>query len=230
MLMAAVLAAWAGWHFLHSPGSSEAGDKSGRPAEAAGPPAHINAVPNVLLVSIDTCRADHLSCYGYKRPTTPNIDAVAHEGAMFKTAMTPVPLTTPAHSSMFTGMYPPTHGVHLNSYDRLADANVTLAKILRGAGYHTAAFVGAFPLDPWFRLNQGFDTYDGRFAEDKKRSYSATAQARRSTARPWPGWMITPSSLSFSSSTITMRTSLTFRILLTCPRMPMTPTPGKLPT
>ena len=66
---------------------------------------------------------------------------------MFKMAMTPVPLTTPAHSSMLTGMYPPAHGVHLNTFDRLADSNVTLATILRNSGYQTAAFVEAFPLD-----------------------------------------------------------------------------------
>ena len=155
-------------------------------AEAAGPLAHIDAIHNVLLVSIDTCRADHLSCYGYKRPTTPNIDAVARDGAMFKMALTPVPLTTPAHSSMFTGTYPPTHGVHLNTYDRLADSNVTLAKILREAGYQTAAFVAAFPLDARFGLNQGFDTYDGRFAEEAKK-VDLQPPRRRGGQPPGPG-------------------------------------------
>ncbi|MGO9109039.1 MAG: sulfatase-like hydrolase/transferase [Thermoguttaceae bacterium] len=188
LLIAAVLAAWAGWHFLRRPGSSEAGDKDDRPAEAAGPPAHIGAVPNVLLVSIDTCRADRLSCYGYKRPTTPNIDAVARDGAMFKTAMTPVPLTTPAHSSMLTGMYPPTHGVHLNTCDRLADSNVTLAKLLREAGYQTAAFVAAFPLDSRFGLNQGFDTYDGQFTEEAKKVIFSH-RAGEKVNRPALAWL-----------------------------------------
>ena len=175
LLLAAVLAAGAGWHFLRRHGRSAAGDK---PHQAF----------NVLLVSIDTCRADHLSCYGYKRPTTPNIDALAREGAMFKTATTPVPLTTPAHSSMLTGVYPPTHGVHLNTYDHLADANVTLPKILREAGYQTAAFVSALPLDPQFRLNQGFDTYDGHFVGNEKKVVFSH-RAGEQVTRPALAWL-----------------------------------------
>ncbi|MGA2257247.1 MAG: sulfatase-like hydrolase/transferase, partial [Thermoguttaceae bacterium] len=157
VLLATIFLAWGGWHLLPRRGPSEASDKGARPAVSG---------LNVLLVSIDTCRADRLSCYGYKRQTTPNIDALAHDGAIFKMALTPVPITTPAHSSMLTGTYPPTHGVHLNAYDHLADSNVTLAKILREAGYQTAAFVAAFPLNSRFGLNQGFETYDGRFDEE----------------------------------------------------------------
>ena len=123
-------------------------------------------IRNVVLISIDTCRADRLSCYGYKRQTTPNIDAVARDGVQFDSALTPVPLTLPAHSSMLTGTYPPTHGVHLNNGERLAASNVTLAKLLRDAGYQTAAFIGAFPLDSRFGLNRGFDVYD--FQETRK--------------------------------------------------------------
>ena len=141
-----------------------------------------------MLISIDTCRADRLSCYGYKRPTTPNIDALARDGAMFKMALTPVPLTTPSHSSMFTGTYPPTHGVHLNDYDHLADSNVTLAKILREAGYQTAAFVGAFPLDSRFGLNQGFETYDGRFSQGSEK-VSFSRRAGEEVNRPALAWL-----------------------------------------
>ena len=158
LLLAAVVAIWGGWHFLRrGPGD--------RPAETTVGAAGLTAIRNVLLVSIDTCRADRLSCYGYKRGTTPNIDALAREGALFKMALTPVPITTPAHCSMLTGTYPPTHGVHLNSFDRLAGSNATLATVLRQAGYQTAAFVGAFPLECRFGLNQGFETYDGRFGD-----------------------------------------------------------------
>ena len=64
-------------------------------------------IRNVILISIDTCRADHLSCYGFGRKNTPNIDAIAREGILFKNALTPTPLTLPAHSSMLTGTYPP---------------------------------------------------------------------------------------------------------------------------
>jgi len=187
--MAAVFAAWAGWHFLHHRGQLEAGGQGNLPAEATGPSTRIDAIHNVLLVSIDTCRADHLSCYGYKRPTTPNIDAVAHDGAMFKMALTPVPLTTPAHSSMLTGTYPPTHGVHLNSYcEHLADSNVTLAKTLRDAGYQTAAFVGGFTLDARFGLNQGFDTYDGHFDESGRKGLDEKRDAEE-VARPALAWL-----------------------------------------
>ncbi len=181
LLLAAVVAIWGGWHFLRrGPGD--------RPAETAVGAAGLTAIRNVLLVSIDTCRADRLSCYGYKRGTTPNIDALAREGALFKTALTPVPITTPAHCSMLTGTYPPTHGVHLNSFDRLAGSNVTLATVLRQAGYQTAAFVGAFPLECRFGLNQGFETYDGRFnAEGKKEFFSR--RTGEEVSRPAMAWL-----------------------------------------
>ena len=71
-------------------------------------------IGKVLLISIDTCRADYLSCYGCPLPTTPNIDAVAGEGILFENAISPVPLTLPAHCSMLTGTIPPYHGVHDN--------------------------------------------------------------------------------------------------------------------
>ena len=184
VMLAAVLAAWTGWHFLHHSGHLQVSDKGDQPA---GQPARGDAVRNVLLVSIDTCRADRLSCYGYKRRTTPNIDVVARDGALFKMALTPVPITTPAHSSMLTGTYPPAHGVHLNTYDRLADSNITLAKTLREAGYQTAAFVAAFPLDSRFGLNRGFETYDGRFDEEHK---GATSRREgEEVNRPAMAWL-----------------------------------------
>ncbi len=182
LLFAAILAAGTGWSFLHRRSPSGATGKD-HPATAGS-----SAIRNVVLISIDTCRADHLSCYGYKRPTTPNIDAVARDGAMFKMAITPVPLTTPAHSSMLTGTYPPTHGVRLNSFDHLADSNVTLAKTLREAGYQTAAFVAAFPLDARFGLNQGFDTYDGRFSEETKTRFFSRRVAEE-VNRPALAWL-----------------------------------------
>ncbi len=117
----------------------------------------------MVLISIDTCRADHLSCYGYDRQTTPNIDAIAQDAVLFKRTMTPIPLTMPAHSSMFTGTYPPVHGARLNEGYHLADSNVTLAEIMKSRDFETAAFVGAFPLDSRFGLNQGFDTYDDQY-------------------------------------------------------------------
>ena len=120
-------------------------------------------IRNVLLISIDTCRADRLSCYGYKAETTPNIDALAEQGILFENVISPVPITLPAHSSMLTGTIPPYHGVHDNGGYLLDKPNITLAEILKDAGFITAAAVSAFVLDSQFGIDQGFDTYLDRF-------------------------------------------------------------------
>jgi arylsulfatase A-like enzyme/Tfp pilus assembly protein PilF len=117
----------------------------------------------VLLISIDTCRADRLNCYGHPRPTTPHIDAVASEGSLFINAIAPVPMTLPSHSTMLTGTIPPYHGVHDNLMYGLGQDNITLAEILKEQGFITGAIVGAFVLDAQFGLDRGFDTYDDRF-------------------------------------------------------------------
>lgn len=121
------------------------------------------AIRNVLLISIDTLRADHVSAYGFPRPTTPNIDAVAREGVLFKNVHTPVPMTLPAHVSMLTGTLPPTHGLRDNLLNRLPDASLTLAEMLKPRGFTTGAIVSTFVLDRRFGTSQGFDTYDDRF-------------------------------------------------------------------
>ncbi len=121
-------------------------------------------IRNVLLISIDTCRADHLSCYGYESKTTPNIDAVAAEGILFENVIAPVAQTLPSHSSMLTGTIPPYHGVHENIGNYLADeSNITLPEILKDAGFVTAAAISGFPLDSGFGISQGFDEYYDRF-------------------------------------------------------------------
>lgn len=119
----------------------------------------------IILISIDTCRADYLSCYGYPRRTTPNIDALAQEAVLFSNVYTPVPITLPAHSSMLTGTIPPYHGVHYNLNYRLSSSNLTLAEIMHQHGYRTAAIIGAFVLDSLFGLDQGFDTYNDQYLE-----------------------------------------------------------------
>ena len=123
-------------------------------------------IRNILLISIDTCRADRLSCYGYPRKTTPNIDAIAEEGFLFENVVTPVPLTLPAHSSMLAGTGPLYHGVHDNIDYRLGQSNVTVAEILKDNGFTTGAIVSAFVLDSQFGLDQGFDSYDDQFDEE----------------------------------------------------------------
>ena len=115
---------------------------------------------NVILISLDTTRADHLSCYGYDRNTTPNIDKFASDSILFEQAISPVPITFPAHSSMFTGTNPLYHGVHSNLEAHLEDQNVTLAEILKDKGYKTAAIVSTMILNSKNGIAQGFDSYE----------------------------------------------------------------------
>ncbi len=116
---------------------------------------------NVLLITLDTMRADYLSCSGSKKVHTPHLDRLAERGVNFTRARTSVPLTLPAHASIMTGNYPPVHGVRDNGAFRLPEEQLTLAELLRGRGYETAAFIGAFVLDRQFGLAQGFDHFYG---------------------------------------------------------------------
>jgi hypothetical protein len=119
---------------------------------------------NVLLVTIDTLRADALGCYGGPA-ATPALDRLAAEGVRFSFAHAHAVLTLPSHTSILTGEYPYRHGVRENSGYRVAPGTRTIATLLKRAGYATGAFVGAFPLHSRFGLNQGFDVYDDRFGE-----------------------------------------------------------------
>jgi arylsulfatase A-like enzyme/Tfp pilus assembly protein PilF len=120
-------------------------------------------ISQVVLISIDTCRADFLSCYGYPLRTTPNIDTVARQAALFGKAIAPVPFTLPSHTSMLTGTIPPYHRVLDNSEYRLGAEYTTLAEILKQNGFATSAFISCFVLDSKYGLDQGFDTYDDDF-------------------------------------------------------------------
>lgn len=138
--------------------------------------------PNIVLITLDTVRADHLSCYGYERKTTPNLDRLASEGQRFENALAVSSWTLPTHASLFTGLFPTTHGAHYSSAGKVAldeavdigqlefyshfkanglsDESMTLAETLKNAGYTTGG-VGAGPwLKPIFGLSQGFDFYD----------------------------------------------------------------------
>jgi arylsulfatase A-like enzyme len=117
-------------------------------------------LPNVVLITLDTTRADRLGCYGNAGIETPHLDALAREGVLFENAFTPIPSTLPAHASILTGTLPARHGVHDNGVYQLPESTTTLAEILGRYGYTTAAFVSAFVLDDQFGLAQGFALYD----------------------------------------------------------------------
>jgi arylsulfatase A-like enzyme/Flp pilus assembly protein TadD len=117
---------------------------------------------NVLLVTIDTLRADHVGAYGSTAGATPTLDRLAREGARFAEAYAHVPLTLPSHAALMTGAYPFHNGVRDNGTFRLDASKATMAKALKATGYRTGAFVGAFVLDARFGLNAGFDVYDDR--------------------------------------------------------------------
>src|SRR6185437_6098081 len=111
--------------------------------------------PNVLLITLDTTRADRLGCYGYAPALTPTLDALAARGVLFERAYTPAPLTLPSHASIMTGLYPPGHGLVTNGRGRLDENISTLAEIFRDAGYDTGAFLGSFVLHSKFGLERG---------------------------------------------------------------------------
>jgi arylsulfatase A-like enzyme/predicted negative regulator of RcsB-dependent stress response len=159
---------------------------------------------NVLVVTLDTTRADRLGCYGRAGGTTPHLDALAARGLRFAHAVTVAPTTLTSHATIFTGLIPPRHGVRINSEDRLDASQVTLAEVLSAKGYETAAFVSSFVLDARFGLDQGFATYDDRvetatgpaFAQGtNERAGPATTDAalawlaRRDAKRPFFAWV-----------------------------------------
>src|SRR5580692_8503115 len=116
----------------------------------------------VIVISIDTLRADHLSAYGYRTVSTPNIDAFAQHGTLFTEASSQIPLTLPSHTSLFTSTYPFQNGIEENGEVVPAGA-VTLASVLQSHGYKTAAFIGSSLLNRSAGLDRGFDDYDSPF-------------------------------------------------------------------
>ena len=172
---------------------------------AAGParterPFVISRDQNVLLITIDTLRADALGSYG-GAAATPNLDRLAADGSRFGFAHAHAVMTLPSHASILTGLYPYKHGVRDNAGYRLDDSATTLAEVAKGAGLATGAFVGAFPLDRRFGLNQGFDVYDdaggvgiaeAEFALTERRAETVATAAREwigKQAAPWLAWV-----------------------------------------
>jgi arylsulfatase A-like enzyme len=115
---------------------------------------------NVVLITLDTTRADRIGCYGYPAALTPTLDEMARRGVLFERAYTPVPLTLPAHASIHTGLYPFEHGLFTNGNHGLPDEIPTLAEALAERGYATGGFIAAFVLNRLFGLDRGFETYD----------------------------------------------------------------------
>jgi len=118
---------------------------------------------NIVLVTLDTTRADRLGCYGFSRIETPTLDALAARGVKFENCIAQTPLTLPSHSSIFTGTLPLFHGVRDNGGFILPEELTTMAEVFKAGGYSTAAFIGAYVLDSKWGLNQGFEYYYDRF-------------------------------------------------------------------
>jgi arylsulfatase A-like enzyme/Flp pilus assembly protein TadD len=184
----ATAAALAGWFYF---------DRS----RSARVPSGSAAGSNVLLITIDTLRADRLGVYGNSSHLTPALDRIAGNGVRFDAAYTPVPMTLPAHASILTGLEPFSHGIRNNTAFRLG-ATPTLATMLKRAGYRTGAFVGAVVLSATFGLNRDFDVYDDHFGQIGKREDFRVSERRaervfqpaiewisRDRTGPWFAWI-----------------------------------------
>ncbi|MDP8236633.1 MAG: sulfatase-like hydrolase/transferase [Candidatus Erginobacter occultus] len=133
---------------------------------------------NLLLITLDTTRADHLGVYGYGRAQTPVLDSLAGRGTVFTRFFTNVPLTLPAHATILTGRLPPEHGLRVNASGQLPGQIPTLAEFFSGEDYRTGAFVAAFVLDRKFGLNRGFEVYDDYGVPDSDEIYDDSAMYR----------------------------------------------------
>lgn len=134
---------------------------------------------NVLLITLDTTRPDHLGCYGYQERVSPALDSLLAHGVRFDDAVASAPLTLPSHATILTGLYPPSVGVRDNGTYQLKPEYATLAEMLKERGYDTAAFIASFVLDRRFGLDQGFGHYDFKVAEDSRAGTESLQNERR---------------------------------------------------
>ncbi|HEY2945346.1 MAG TPA: sulfatase-like hydrolase/transferase, partial [Vicinamibacteria bacterium] len=164
-----------------------------RAAPAAGPR------PNVLLVTIDTLRADHVGAYGYAAARTPSLDRLAREGVLVADAVVQVPQTRPSHASIFTGRNPYEHGIRDNASPPLKTGTPTLAAAFRADGYDTAAFIGAFPVSRASGLQQGFAVFDDPFGAGERATTRGGEMERRAAAVVEPAlrWLRQPRQAPF---------------------------------
>lgn len=144
---------------------------------------------NFLLITIDTLRPDRLSCYGSTTIKTPNIDALAGKGVLFRRAFAHTPTTLPSHANILLGVTPLTHGVHDNSHFIVSEEFLNLAAHLKNHGYSTAAFVGAFPLDSRFGLTRGFDIYDDNYGSLSTQEFSYVERRAEVVVRQALQWL-----------------------------------------
>lgn len=144
---------------------------------------------NVLLITLDTTRADRLGFTGYSQAKTPNLDFLASSGICFLNAYTSVPLTLPAHCSLLTGTYPVYHQVRNNGFYYLSPELITLAEIFKEKGYTTAAFVSSFTVDSRFGLDQGFDYYDDNFQEGEILKNFRSERRAKETFDSFSSWL-----------------------------------------
>lgn len=150
------------------------------PAAPVAPAAPTGPRPSLVLLTLDTTRADHIGAYGHSLAETPTIDGFAREGLLFSRAYSVIPLTTPAHSSMMSGLYPTRHGIHNNGDAILPDEVVTLAELLKERQYSTAASVSAFVTTRIWNIDQGFDAYFDEVKMDQdRRARGRWARERR---------------------------------------------------
>lgn len=150
--------------------------------------ASTNPGSNVLLITLDTTRADHLGYAGHAAARTPSLDRLAASGVLCEAAYSPVPLTLPAHCSILSGLYPPAHKVRNNGSYFLPTAVTTLAEILERSGYRTSAIVSSFVLDSRFGLAQGFAVYDDDFAAGAAKTYDSQRDAA-AVFSAFSGWL-----------------------------------------
>ncbi len=163
----ALLGAGGWWYMTTRTARSASGSDLGRATGGVGA-----AGLNLLVITLDTTRADRVGAYGFKNVETPAIDRLAREGVVFEHTMAVAPLTLPAHASIFTGRFPPEHGVRDNGGFFLSPRQQTLAAVLKTRGVRTGAVVGAFVLDGKWGLNQGFETYVDQFELPEARGFS----------------------------------------------------------
>ena len=150
--------------------------------------------PNILLITLDTTRADRLGAYGYRLASTARLDRLATQGVVFERAVAAAPITLPAHASLMTASYPFVHGVRNNGNFSLRETLPTLATALHDRGYRTGAFVSAFVLDRRYGLGRGFDVYDDQVQLERRGDRTAAAAAQWFTGRatdpaPFFAWL-----------------------------------------